>query len=361
MTNRHWHCPNLSLLVIGALSAGLSYGQSFNAQHNLSPEQNTDNWYQVEMLVFERVNPIRHIDNSETWSKHLALAYPPNWKELRDRVPLEEALSSEKAISNGEAPGNGGTSDKKIPPNKEPVSNADTLPQVEEPFIRLSSEDWQQGDVSKRIERDRSLRLLFHEAWRQPMHKLEEASAIIIHGGQQYGDHFELEGSVTLSISRYLHLSTNLWLTQFKANYGQASEHWPRLPSRPQYIDINKITDSQAPEEELSLSGTQFGMENKEENLFGGNLLSLDSTELSTTELGATDTTNTNTWAFQNDSGDGYSNLVNEPYIISQIVHMKQKRRMRSEELHYLDHPRLGIIVKLSKYNPLENQIGKEN
>jgi hypothetical protein len=29
---------------------------------------------------------------------------------------------------------------------------------------------------------------------------------------------------------------------------------------------------------------------------------------------------------------------------------MQQRRRMRSGELHYLDHPLLGLLIKVSRY-----------
>jgi hypothetical protein len=39
-----------------------------------------------------------------------------------------------------------------------------------------------------------------------------------------------------------------------------------------------------------------------------------------------------------------------EPYIPRQIVLMQQERDMRSNEIHYLDHPLLGIIIKIVPY-----------
>ena len=35
-------------------------------------------------------------------------------------------------------------------------------------------------------------------------------------------------------------------------------------------------------------------------------------------------------------------------------VLMQQKRRMRSQEVHYIDHPMLGVIVKLMPLNAEE-------
>lgn len=38
--------------------------------------------------------------------------------------------------------------------------------------------------------------------------------------------------------------------------------------------------------------------------------------------------------------------------IVYQPIRMQQSRRMRSEELHYLDHPRLGIIARITPVEP---------
>jgi hypothetical protein len=35
-----------------------------------------------------------------------------------------------------------------------------------------------------------------------------------------------------------------------------------------------------------------------------------------------------------------------------QSYRMQQSRRMRSGEMHYLDHPFFGLIVKFTRYTP---------
>ena len=37
-------------------------------------------------------------------------------------------------------------------------------------------------------------------------------------------------------------------------------------------------------------------------------------------------------------------------YEFRHAVRVAQQRRMRSGELHYIDHPLLGIVVKISRY-----------
>ncbi|GGY71002.1 hypothetical protein GCM10011613_14440 [Cellvibrio zantedeschiae] len=42
----------------------------------------------------------------------------------------------------------------------------------------------------------------------------------------------------------------------------------------------------------------------------------------------------------------------NQDYLIKRIVKVSQDRSMRSNEVHYIDHPLLGIIVKIIPYEP---------
>jgi hypothetical protein len=43
-----------------------------------------------------------------------------------------------------------------------------------------------------------------------------------------------------------------------------------------------------------------------------------------------------------------------QQYPYRHAVLLQQKRRMRSEEIHYIDHPLLGIVVTLTPMTPEE-------
>lgn len=49
---------------------------------------------------------------------------------------------------------------------------------------------------------------------------------------------------------------------------------------------------------------------------------------------------------------------TNQDYLIKRIVKLNQERSMRSNEIHYIDHPLLGIIVKIV---PVETSSTKPN
>ena len=41
---------------------------------------------------------------------------------------------------------------------------------------------------------------------------------------------------------------------------------------------------------------------------------------------------------------------VDSAFLVRQIVTLKQSRRMRSGEVHYLDHPRLGVLIQVQSH-----------
>ena len=118
---------------------------------------------------------------------------------------------------------------------------------------------------------------------------------IAISGGKTFNGHQELEGSIALSVGQYLRVQTNLWLTQF------------------------------AP------VGTNFA-------------------QLNVTQTWPKLPLRPNT-----STGEGEKS---QDYLITRIVKLNQERSMRSNEVHYIDHPLLGIIVKIA---PVEILSTKSN
>jgi hypothetical protein len=259
-----------------------------------------ERWFQIEVIVFARANGD---SGEENWPRNLALNYPFNWVELRD--PDAPQKTQRKAFRSGE--------DRSI---RDPLTDNLSPPDLQrEPYYLLPSSERALNRHANALHRQSGHRVLFHEAWRQPFRADRETPALIISGGDLYGSHYELEGSIRVTLSRYLHLNTNLWLTRFDPNTGQAPGNWPQLPNRP---------GQRAPEEpSLINSSLASPFATRENNAWGMNIL----TDSSLPEF------------------------LREPYLPNKIVTMKQQRRMRSEELHYLDHPLMGLLIRITPYN----------
>ncbi len=181
-----------------------------------------ERWFEVELLIFAQ--PKSETANKEFWPSDITLEYPKNWVELKN-------------------------------PNSASIDlRRDAFYLLPDKAHKLTAEKMQ-------LRWSKAHRPLLHEAWRQPVFDKNNAPSILIHAGRQYDDHRELEGSIQLSVSRYLHLQTNLWFTEFARN----------------------TDDSVSPRP-------------------------------------------------------------------NRVTRIQQKRRMRSKDLHYIDHPLVGILILITPY-----------
>src|SRR5690606_28311764 len=185
--------PYMRLNLLTLLSLCLLLGPT-----GIAIAQNHENDYRVEVLIFERQyrneSPL-----DEKWPRNISLSYPETTRHLQD--PDQSGYDS---------------------------------PQVEKDFFQILPESELKLTRHRgAIEKDYRLRTLFHKAWKQPLGPTQSAPALIIRGGNAYGEHYELEGVLTFGVSRYVHVDTDLWLSEFLPNQGQDPEYWMALPSLP--------------------------------------------------------------------------------------------------------------------------------
>ncbi len=303
-------------------------------------------WYQVELLIFERIEAAS--SDPESWPKNLSLAYPPNLELLisAEELRRREEEVTHRQLTNAVAAAGDSEENRRLLEqlkkgniddpfyqkliNSIEKSEIERLTPKEKPFVHLDKDIRRLNREARLLGRDRAMRILFHQAWRQPIRARDKAVSLVITGGDQFDENFELEGSVNLFVGRYLHIHTNLWLAQFEANFGQPTEHWPLPPAIP-----GPVTFSNEP---LTAGGQaqndqqwNISLENNSERL----------------DFAATNAADI--------LGD-YTRLTQRPYVVKHIVTIQQKRRMRSGELHYLDHPKLGLLIRIDKYEPQFDQ-----
>lgn len=255
---------------------------------HLTAQAQNQRWYQVELIVFSRLID----DRQEHWPTNIKLGYPSNWVELRKSGTQDSHISSADVRGENPTPGF--------------ISSAN-----DEAFVKLPESEKKLIRHANALKRDSRYRILFHEAWRQFVGGQRQAPAILINGGANYGNHSELEGSITLSVAQYLQLQTRLWLSQFELNQGQAPGEWPRLPGLPHQFTEEMSGDNQHQSSDAHSSAQDEG----------------------------------ETATFSQMSSE-----ANEPYLPKRIVLVEQSRRMRSKELHYIDHPVLGLIIQITPY-----------
>lgn len=290
-----------------ALSFAMALTLSLNAHAQLASGDDEDlaeeRWYQVEVILFAHT---RSADD-EIWRSDIALAYPPNWVKLKDPLALIEQANQQ---ADTQGPALHATDNSNQADSNHVTAEAVALPEPvdlqREPYYLLPDNLRALNSQAQELKWSRAHRVLFHQAWRQPIVAQDRAPSLLIAAGEPFGDHVELEGTFSISVSRYLHLSTNLWFTQFDHNYGQDQGEWPQLPTPP---DLREYKLSQW-----------------EQN------------------------TNQSPWEQVRPLKDEYDKILATPYIPSQITLLKQKRRMRSKEIHYIDHPKVGMIILVEPF-----------
>ncbi|MDX1734615.1 MAG: CsiV family protein [Halioglobus sp.] len=272
-----------------------------------------ERWYRVELMIFTPPGGA----NSETWQAQPELAYPDTLRYLipRDELPVVEITDAgEQSVLDVETdmdettqlPADG------MPP--EPVASEPEPPRPT-PFALLPRSALEFAAKASYMERVDGHRILFHESWVQPLAPDAPGPALVMDQMGSGVDWPELQGTVTLSLSRYLHLEANLWRNT-RGDYLPAAWQMPPPPRLPDPADEAQPDASATPQESatpapqtpLPATGDFAGaLPPEEEGLQG----------------------------------------AEDAYPWRHAVLMRQKRRMRSDEVHYLDHPMLGIVAKL--------------
>lgn len=286
------------------------------AQERAQPEriQEPPLLYRVEVVVFSRTTPDAGAE--EAWPMPRGLAYPERWRIL-DAEPEAEPAPVEAATDTG-------TEDTPTAPASSPQSDA-TEQGAETPgaaqaetgqsetgqdgtaepeatdsrvWVSLPQEQWRLADSAARLHRTPGLTVLLHQAWLQPALPAAKAPALVVEGGEAFGDHRELEGYLTLIKERYLHLEAELWLSRFRFGSGMDATLFSPLPTPPH----RRATAGGIMEEWFGTQGAS-GFESS--------------------------------------------------YVPSQIFVLRQSRRLETDQLYYLDHPLMGILVEVQ---PIESE-----
>ncbi|MEE3241357.1 MAG: CsiV family protein [Pseudomonadota bacterium] len=353
--------------------------------------------YQVELLIFKN-NQTDNFDQngiiSEQWPDELTLAYPetldfvhpplPNTIETTERlIEIEnETLMSNQASStpterliNIEV---SGTNLRRMNARNDnhQTTSAYTKKEIALSKLALLTElpmhALALSEANEKISRNTVHRVLYHRAWIQSLDNSFTAKAIPIAGGEKYNDHYQLEGHVTISKDRFLHIKTDLWLMEFTAielsekeiqkqsfahhsvfnlEKGGFSRSLPDLP-----IDYNRITMvedqalnnyinteiDQAVNEIFYSAAVGSSIDKYSDESIGNGLFELaeEINEQATKKVAE---------AIAKKENQEIQYQPNKVYVV------RQNKKISSRQINYLDHPKMGIIVSIKKHILPEN------
>jgi hypothetical protein len=138
----------------------------------------------------------------------------------------------------------------------------------------LPADQHQLSGQANRLTRRQGVRVLMHERWLQPVPERHESQPILVQRGIRLDKLYQLEGTIDVTIGRFLHLHANLW------------RHTPGLGMELLDLPVESIDGGPEPLQMWMLNAQRY-------------------------------------------------------------VALNESRRMRSGELHYLDHPHFGVLVRI--------------
>lgn len=287
-----------------------------------------ERWYKVELLVFTR-DPVV---SDEVFPPSPSLIYPAEARYLHqpERIAEIEAEYPERTSVDGF----GRIVIAPVPPDpadasplaeqttalgefpEEPFGLPTESPADDEsplrptPFVTLAADFRELGAGASRLTRTVNATVQFHETWLQPIPERAEAVPLVLDDSGELGHWTELQGSVMLYRSRYLHIETNLW----RNNDGRGLPAGWRMappPLGPERVIIQNIPTG--PLEPIVVTTPPFIN---------------DFADLSALEPPLP--------------------TLTPVYPYRHALKFEQRRRMKRNELHYLDHPAMGVVIKIT-------------
>ncbi|PLW82209.1 hypothetical protein CWI75_10515 [Kineobactrum sediminis] len=225
---------------------------------------------------------------------------------------------------------------------KEPeTTDAETPPRLPVPFVLLPASEREFRGKAAYMERNGQYRILFHETWWQPVDGEQDALPIILDRSGDTGTYPLLQGSIALHRSRFLHIATQLWLNT-DGSYLPDDWQMPAPPKGPASLQVIEPPPLNPPGD----PDNHADPDTHDDGLIGLDLeplaepepgLAMEAPEID--EAGAP-------------LSESELDIDDEPgYPYRHAVALQQERKMRSNEVHYIDHPLFGVIVK---FTPLE-------
>jgi hypothetical protein len=255
-------------------------------------------WFDVEVSIF--TNDVPGGARSEIpVARKLTATYLPRLRELQTRssaflIPFPEDLPPvEPPLLNAAVPV---TPEAVVPavvmgPLYSPaIRDSFKITDFDrDPFVDLGTRASQFDSMNRSIDGAADHRLLWHKAWRQPIEARGQTPAVFVLGGDMRGVHGELEGSLRLvDNAGGAMLDINVWLNEFRAG--------PAVTQSPAAAEEWKIPELAFPPELTAATPDQA------------------------------------------------------PWELSAVWQLAQTRELGVNQLYYLDHPAIGVLIQVRPY-----------
>ncbi|MBY5993861.1 CsiV family protein [Ferrimonas balearica] len=275
-------------------------------------------WFEVEVLVFSRP------DNSgEIWDADRRPVKLGNSRDLLGPVMMPDLSQFQAALAECDAsewlldPQGCESRQQLTPsfPDRLPVqAAAETAgdPLAGDPFL-LTAEQLEFGDARRQIGAKGGHQILLHTGWQMPVYGRRQAQPFHLYGGRNFGERFDAEG--------HLHPPEDDLLSQFDFFTGfspssgaQADPVWELNGWLRIYLDHFLFIE------------TRLDLRQEGKRVWKTESLEQDPDAL---------------------TADVAVEEEAEPFLLT--IPLEQNRRVRSREIHYFDHPQLGLVVQIRR------------
>ncbi len=286
----YWNQPMRTLIPL--LFASLVIHSTASAQSQDEGMEEPLRWYQIEVLFFR--NLAESAQTEESWPMEIELQMP----ETSYLMPETDSPLADQAQRPWHPPQITLVEElEETVAGEEEREGSDTPPRLV--YRGVADGETHLDAIRQKLQRRGDFHVLDYRAWRQPL--LEDGAPVYfrVAAGEHHGLYRELEGYIGFSLKRYLHIDTDLWWGDYV--FDELAPGDPDTAGTPEDAGTPPVIEAVADTEQ----GAQRG--SVATDIFG-------------------------------------------PRPALRAAHLKEQRRMRSDEVHYFDHPLFGILVLISPW-----------
>ncbi len=394
-------CIPLNLLVLAFMSflslSSIAQETENGTEIDITPPEN---WYQVEMILFTQEGNTQ----GELPPEQLELSFPKNLKELVDAEELATKIAN--AIEGAMLPqpdSDEANEIEQIPQavvedpifginSVQPISGPDAInqnthsvddalssspPEVSEEYfvaeyentLTTLAKEFRDLNDSARLLRRRNYNVIFHEAWRFIAQENEKQPWLLFNADGNPHSHGEVEGSVRFYKSRFLHFQADIWRVKFSDDpeFDGLKIDLPQQPliDPPEGTpDAWRLVPAQRDQsnEDISTSMTPIPQLSESENLLPlvnhSDAGDTDDRNEAESTPSANEVVDISASEYQLESYDprieerevSNKNRITPP--IQELWPIKMAKRLEEGRVYYLDHPEVGVMVTIKRYQP---------
>ncbi|MHA2937929.1 peptidoglycan binding protein CsiV [Vibrio sp. RC27] len=195
---------------------------------------------------------------------------------------------------------------------------------------------YQLSSAKQRLDNQQEFQVLLHTAWRQGDRGASRAPIFHFSAGKNYASLYNPDGS-EIALTE---LPSTDSLLEFEGNLQIYVQH---------YLFANAEFDLRAPamrKVELEESDLDMPVPDIDEGIDLN--IGTVSTDITSIDVPSVDIANVDTDEIALDGIDSLQdNFESEPFL--KTYRLNQKRKMKSEEIHYFDHPLMGMVIQVRK------------